>query len=376
MEQEAKIVVPQQITTTQASEILKKLEHTDPIRGNQTTTDERLPYNQTNVLLMVTHPGGGTGKYYSHSRCISPTHLSVITKVFLHTGCKLRVFLPDKMGMPEETDGTVTMCRYVSNSMHETQIAFKERVNLKLFVDVPDHFVFNPGGEVDPSKLTGRVLLYSDDQADVQLLKHYLRDSDLQLAEADTLGEALDLIRSVPIDAILCGDMVQGMQANLVYSALCEVGYNSGFMVLCPTDAAVVDVIDDTPSMSLLAKPLEETNVINSLADLLGVAAGGSSDRIVSTLTNEDKNIALVEWYIDHVKCLTHSLQKALIADAVDEARQYVKTLRDTAKSYGFTQISDEAKALLKEINASGSIAECHKEVRQYINLTQKMRVM
>lgn len=373
MNQEIEVSAAQQITTAQASDVLKKLSQSDPVQGDKTPDDDRLPYQHPNVLLMLEHPGGGYGRCFSHTRYLSQTRLSVITKVFMHVGSKVRAYLPDRMGMPEEQDGTVLKCNYISNSMHEVQILLKHKINLKLFMDLPAHFIVDSDAEVDPKQIGGRVLLYSDDQADVKLVYHFTRQTRVQFSEAASLGGVLDLIRSEPFDLVLCGDMVQGVQALRVRSALQDAGFGATFTVIEPPSLGVSAYADEPGILSLL-KPLTEAGVVNLFGSVLGVCIGGEGDYLYSSLPKDDSNIELIDWYIDHVKCLVHELHKAAMAEAVDEARRYIATLRDTGTSYGFAPISESAAGLLKSINASGSVAECQAEVQQCINLTRQMR--
>lgn len=372
MGQDQEVSIAQKISTAQANETLKMLDQLDPIMGEKTPDDDRLPYCHPNVMLVISHLGGGFGRCFTHTRYLSPTHLSVLSKVYMHEGSIAHAYLPDRVGMPEEREGTVTQCNYIYNCMHEVTIQFKHRLNLQLFTEVPAHFI-DGEEEINPQHLAGRMLLFSDDEADVRLIMHYLRESRIQIDQAESLGAVLDFVRSKPFDVLACGDMVQGMGVDRIYAALNDAGCSSSLVTICPAgyEPGWGDVNGGT---EYLIKPLNESGVLNMLARLLGTGGDTDTEHLYSELPNDQSNAELVEWYIDHVKCLIHSLQKAAMADAVDDARRYITTLRDTASSYGFTPISKAAEQLIKSINASGSISECRDEIQKCYNLTRRMR--
>ena len=372
---EAEISIAQKISAAQVAETLKILDQFDPVQGEQSPEDERLPYLHPNVKLVITHPGGGFGKCYTYTRYLSPTRLSVLSKVYMHEGSKVHIQMPDKLGMPEDQEGTITQCNYIYNSMHEVKILLKHRVNLRLFMDPPAHFAIDAEEEIDPEQISGRMLIYSDDKADVRLIQHYLRKSRVQITEADSLGALLDVVRSKPFDIVLCGDMVQGLGVDRIHAALTEAGCTSDVMAICPVGDVLAN-LEAAGEVLCLSKPLHEPSVIAKFADLMGNGAGGESDCLYSDLPQDEQNAELVDWYIDHVKCLVHSLQKAVMADAIEDAKRYIMTLRDTGSSYGFRPISEMASELIKAINASGSITECRDKVRWCLDLTRRMRSM
>lgn len=365
-----------QICASQAADTLKLLEQIDPIRGEKTATDERLPYRHANLLLLISHPGGGFGRCFSHSRYLTPTRLSVLTKVFMHVGSRIRAYLPDKMGVPEEHECTVVQCKYVCNSIHEVLIMLRDRVNLRHYVDVPGHYKNEELASLAPENIAGRAIIYSDEEADIRLIRHYLRQTRVQISAMDSLGVALDHVRGEPFDAFVCGDVVQGIRNTEIYASLRSFGYSGSFATICPSVGAKFVIGDDTSNMFHLTKPLDASGVINCFSEMLGVQAGGDCDLLHSTLPQDSSNAELVEWYIDHVKCLAHALQKALSANAVEDAKRYMATLRDTGVSYGFDPISETAGEILEKIVASGSIAQCETEVQECINLTRRMRRM
>jgi len=367
----------QQISPAQAKEIQKRLEQIDPVTGDTNPEDERLHYHHPNILLLLEHPGGGFGKYAAHSRYLSPTKLSVITKVFMHEGSKIRVHLPDKVGLMEEEEGTVTRCNYISNSVHEIQVAFKNRLNLRRFMELPPHLLALTNDAINPEHISGRVLLFSESEADLRLIKHYMRESRVQFTEASTLGVVLDRIRSAPFDIVICGEKVLGIQAERIHASISEAGYSSDFVVICSTIGNSGSVSDEYDFASILVKPLEEFQVINLFAQILGAdMADGDTEQLHSILPKEPSNIELVEWYIDHVKRIIHGLEKAMMANAVDDARTHISTLRDTGTSYGFPSLSEQANKLLIEVNASGSISECKLLVQKCVSTTRRMRCM
>lgn len=367
----------QQITLNQAKEALKRLDMMDPISGDKNPDDDRLSYQHTNILAELEHPGGGYGMYAAHSRYLSPTRLSIITKVFMHEGSKIRIHMPDKVGLMEEEDGSVTKCTYIGNSIHEAQITFKNRLNLRRFMELPSHFAGDPEEQIKAELISGRVLLFSESEADVRLIKHFLRESRVQFTEATTLGVALDRVRSAPFDIVISGELVGGMQAERILTSLTEAGYSSDFVVIRSSSATALGACNDSNFTATLNKPLDAFAVLNLFAQLLGVADGDSdTDHLHSNLPNDPSNVELVEWYIDHVKRLVHGLEKAMMAEAVDDARSYISTLRDTGTSYGFPTLSEQADKLLIEVNASGSISECRPLVQRCVNMTRRMRCM
>lgn len=362
------------LCVTQALEALKLLDHADPIRGGQSDEDDRIAYRQANLLMLVTHPGGSVGNYLTHSRFLTSTRLSLLTKVFMHSGAVVKIYLPDKHGIPEEHSATVIRCNYACNSLHETLLTFNERLNLREYVDIPAHYVNQDWPAVEPEQLVGRIVVYCDGEADFRLVQHYLRNTRVRVSRVESIGQALDHVRSQRCDAFLCDDKVQNSEDREVRQSLREAGYMESFVTLRSAESGNLAFSDDMQDIHTLSKPLDESGVMNLLAEILGVETENDEDLLYSSLPPDEHHADLVGWYVEHVKSLNFNLQKATTDHQIDQIKHILTTLRDTASSYGFNPVSQAALDLMEEIRGAAEVLNCAEKIQDFIRLTRRMR--
>jgi CheY-like chemotaxis protein len=192
----------------------------------------RWPYRRESLEIRVVHPGGNIVTIRVACRNISRGGMCVLHNSFLHTGSECRVMLPHPTRGVVEVPGAVVRCLHRSGVIHELGIAFKGQVDV-LEILQTDRFSNTYSFErVAGTELVGRVLVIEPSVADSSVLKHFLRDSSMEVQVVGSLAEAV--LACDGVDVVVASSEAPDADPAAVVSTIRECRFEGPIVMVVP----------------------------------------------------------------------------------------------------------------------------------------------
>ncbi len=319
----------------------------------------RVPLPGVDATLDVHHPGGNVSAYQAWTRYLASESVGLIHGGYVHIGSTAKVRLPTIWHGVETLPGRVNQCEHVCGSMHNSTIVFEHEADLRLFLSEMADLAVNRADEDEVTSLTGRVLVLAEQEADCRLVQHHLRVTRLALTVSQSLGRALDELKRSPFDVVLMdwsGDAEGGDQW---LGSIREAGYRGKVVALVgDATAGNVQAALDAGCVAVVPKPYDAARLMAELTAALGAGQESGAQPIHSSLPRDSQTVALLRWYVDHVKVVLHTMRRGIEADEFETVLRCCQTLRDTGQGYGFEAVTEAAVQCIKALNSSFSIQE------------------
>lgn len=315
-------------------------------------------YENASVTVTVNHPGGSTAELAVEPRRINAEGIIFRHRNFLHLGTRCEVGLPTLAGMHDKLPGVVSSCTYVDSRTHEFIVRFRERVDLRRYVQGQVAHRGERSIAADLGTHTGDVLHLCEEEAEQRLMVFCLRHTKLGLVQVATLGRALDELRRRRFSALICELPLQNerLSCDEVLTRIRGTGYCGPVIASIETGSARAFGPALLVGAAPLRKPYDKSTLLAKLDDLLCASAPGG--QVHSTLRGDATVAELVNWYVRHVRELRSNLRRAREAEELDVARRILAVLRDTGAGYGFEVLSTRAAVALTALDATGSVGE------------------
>jgi len=150
----------------------------------------RWPFRRIALNITIIHPGGSQVSLKLACRNLSCGGVGVLHTSFLHAGSKCIVELPSETGSVDRIEGVVSRCMHRRGTLHEIGIRFTRGIDLSRYVRRDADYV--PALEkVDATKLVGSILCIDPSDADVELVRAVLGETQLSLRQVRTATEAI-----------------------------------------------------------------------------------------------------------------------------------------------------------------------------------------
>jgi CheY-like chemotaxis protein len=362
--------------------LIQRLDQEDaasPMRSKR--RHPRLVFRRRDILLRVTHPGGGTIERTVWTRDLSIGGIGFIYNGFLHRSTTCQLTLPKRLGGVETLKSTVIHCTLVQGSYHLVGVKLTEPAFPKAFL-LPHEMAMSKSSAtvvsgthyVNPAALSGAILVVDSGEIDRALLTHCLQACSVHLDVASTFSQAMaKLARSdqAPPDLILCDISIPDCSGTQAIVKLRESGF-AGRIIAMSVEfseqqikgcwAAGVD--------GILNKPYTAAELYALLSSTMEQAEGGArdGDGIVSELVSAgnatEDVIRLVSNYIARVYETVQRMKIAINKQELTEVRDLCQTLHGTGSGFGFPQLSKAAKEAVRSLDSSCSLAESITELR------------
>ncbi|MCB9837806.1 MAG: PilZ domain-containing protein [Phycisphaeraceae bacterium] len=339
--------------------------------------EDRSPLHLVDVPVQVTHPDGGIGKFLVCIRNISSGGLAFIHGGFLYPGSKVVVQTPTIWKGVETLTGKVASCRHVNGQSHEIGVQFDKPCDRRRYLTLPGETPLDPDPDVhERNELVGRVLYVDSTPADAKLVAFHLKNSRVTVETASKIQEAIEKVKSVAIDLIMCSSAIENTGEESAIEALRNVGFKGPVVLVTNSgDAGRTDSAadGDLGQVQTLPKPYSPAKLIAVLSACLSETNALGEGPIYSELASNPDAVELVEYYLGYVEELTAQLRQAIENDEYDGALTTCRTLMETGSGYGFTPISTTAKAAVTELSASMSINESISEIQRLLSVCSRI---
>lgn len=334
----------------------------------------RMTFERTNLLVRVTHPGGGCTQRMVHSFDLSAGGVGILYHGYLHTGTLITVSLPKRMGGAESVLGKVAWCRHGSGAWHGVGIKFKEPVFVRSFVNFADWGNLSAATDVQPQDLVGELLSIDDRDLDQLLLKHMLSSTKLTITSVNSAEQALTELKKTQF-AVVCTDLNLGVDSTSGSDLIAQMraaGY-LGPIVALSAEGAQLERAGRDLGVSTLAKPFEQRQLFAVLSTALGVGGDSAGEPLISELANTPGVQTLLEQFQSLMQQSMRELQQSINEQSFAKVRMVCQMIRGTATGYGFPTVSTAAAEAVKALDAGGDVGEASASLQKLQQLARRI---
>lgn len=338
----------------------------------------RWDFLQLSVRIEMRQPAGATTSLRYAARNISAEGLGILHNSYVYPGTNCVVYLPtnDKKEMP--IDAIVRRCRHVKGLVHEVGISFKVPIDLREFMNVDPMEGRFTLEHVDASKLSGSLLHVDNSAMDRRLVRHYLKDTSLNVVNTEDATTALARVKE-NFDVIIVDSDLPDMSGSQLAEKLRAQGISSPIIVLTADNRqATKDALKAAKVSAMLTKPASQDRLLQAIAEFLlleGSSGAESGGHIYTSLKAEDPTNAFVAEFIEELSTISGRLSKAVDEDDLTTARRLCFQLKGAAPALGFFPLGEAADAAMLSLDATMSVHESIKQVRNVISMCKRVRV-
>lgn len=267
--------------------VLDFLDEQDRGGGSVRREFSRWAYRATSVRVSLEHPGGTATTLYMAGRNLSRGGASLLHNTFVHSGTRCEVELP-RVGMrPLVVQGTVVRCQHRRGVLHEVGVRFAKPVDMRQFAAPPAGQELLSMEKVDPTTLRGRVLVLEDSDLDVRMVRHFLRETSLELTVCGTLAEARAQ-ENARFDLYLVDqDLPDGKGTEFV-SGLLKAQTSAPILMMTGDAMEAIDSeVLEASCIGVIQKPYEQDDLLRTIAErmivLRAAPAKGTKQGLAAT---------------------------------------------------------------------------------------------
>jgi CheY-like chemotaxis protein len=290
----------------------------------------RWPFRRESLEVRVLHPGGSFVVIRVACRNLSRGGLSVLHNSFVHAGTECRVMLPHPARGLVEVPATVVRCMHRSGVIHELGVAFRNPVNAREFLQADPFSNSFSLEQVSPTDLRGKLLVIEPSATDRSILKHFLRQTSLEVVIVTSLAEAV--LACEGVDAILASSELSDTDPSTLVSTIRECRFDGPIVLLVP---------DASPStrartcgltvQAIAVQPVTQDLLLRALSEVLLVdqPAGAASQENPSQ-----------EWIKEQLATIERDLYQFTCSRNIKYISKTCQRLRELSESMGWTVIT------------------------------------
>ncbi|MCA9312400.1 MAG: PilZ domain-containing protein, partial [Phycisphaerales bacterium] len=259
--------------------------------GSTRRQHERLEYHAPSIPITIRHPGGTDAYFRVCSRNLSSGGIGVLYAGFVHPETECELLLVDVHGKLHPVLGHVRSCRHVYRRVHELGIAFKERLDPRMFVGVMAKVTSRVEPAGSTPQLAGIALVQSTANEELRLFQKCIATVGMQMVEVETLGQILDAVSRMEVQTIFC-HLADPQRVGSLCQRIRDTGYNGPLIGLTNLpDCAAAATLGLDGYHEVLVRPVTDTAVYRAL-ETAGHSYGlhGESAPILTTLDPRNSN--------------------------------------------------------------------------------------
>lgn len=301
--------------------------------------------------------------------------MSMLHSAYVHIGQPCVVHLTRLDGSATPLVGKVVRCRHVRGLIHEVGVRFDAAISVRDYLRLdPMQGAFTLE-KVKPEALTGQVLHVEDSAADRRLVRHYLRDTSLNVVTAE--DGAQGLARAAEgFDIVLLDYDLPDMNGAAFVEQLRAQSVQTPVIVLtADTDPRTRDRMREVRASGFLTKPATEEQVLRAVAEFLLADGGGDAGGPVYTsLKPDDPMLSFVPEFVADLKKAAATIHAAMKNDDLNSAKRACFQIKGSAPALGFSGIAHAAEAAMTQLNATMSVAESSKALKTVLSMALNTR--
>lgn len=308
----------------------------------------RWPYRVATTRVVFAHPGGSATKLNLACWNLSAGGVGLLHRSYVHKGTRCALWLVDVHGHEVEVRGTVVRCIHMDGSVHDVGVQFDHALQARQFVKLDP---FNDGfalEKVSPEALKGTLLYVETSALDHALVRHYLRETQVNLQIAATIEEAIEKATS-SVDLIISEfDLGEFTGVELV-GCLRSRGITTPIILLtADSSPGTRQLLSKAQADAFLAKPLRPEILYQAIAEMMTAGTGGV---MLTSLPPGHPSLGLLPTFVQQVRDYSKALEKAIATQSAVKCRSLCFQIAGAAPVMGF----DRLAALAKEAEAAVS---------------------
>lgn len=337
----------------------------------------RWDFLKGSVRIEVSQPGGAITNLRYAARNLSSDGVGILHRSYVHAGTGCNVYLPKPDGTETAVAATVMRCKHFKGLIHEVGIKFKKAINIRDFMSVDPlegRFTLE---YVDPARLTGSLLYIDDSPMDRRLVRHFLKDTSLNVAAVETAAEAIARVKE-PFDVLLIDNDLPDMPGTQLAEVLRNAGVTQP-MIMITADKRITlkEVARGVKINAIVQKPVNQEKLLQAIGEflLLDGAANEGAGALYTTLKTEEPTHQFVAEFIEELRAFVIKLQQQIQAEDVQGVRRQCYQIRGAAPTLGFGPVGDAAEAAMVMLDDTASITESSKTLRHLIGTCMRVKV-
>lgn len=344
---------------------------------NEARRHTRVDFRAGDVCVTFMHPGGVESTCVATPRNLSIAGLGFLHGGFIHENTECYIELPTLFGDTRRVRGRVRSCRLVSGRIHEIGVQFDSEIDPYEFLEPGDAPSAGAAHDVDPTDLSGSLLVIESSAADARLLSHHLRGSSVTVEVRTSLEEAESDIASGAFDVVCFGDAALGANggADEVQGARSQ-GFDGPIIAMtAESKGDWLAKLRHCGCADVLVKPYAPGKLFATLSQHLSGSGGGasSSGKIHSSLATDPDAVELLETFLKDVETTIRELHTMIGSGSMNEVRSVCLGLKGTGQGYGYPRFSDAAREVVDTIDKAGSSGKVEAAVKRLELVFQRL---
>jgi hypothetical protein len=335
------------------SELLQRLDATESKEANARRVFSRWAFRQPSVTIRLQHPGGSEVELRLACRNLSQGGVSLLHSGYVHPGTQCSVTLPRLAGGAVDIAGEITRCLHRRGMLHELGVRFNNPINIHLFIDATRNTDFHVLEHVKPQTVFGRLLLVEDCPLNTKIVKHYLRETKLQITAVATAADGINAAAD-GFDIILTDWSLPDMSGVKMLTQIREGGITTPAIIITADPVgAIKEGLAELPNVAVLAKPITQEQVLRAVAERV-------MDRKAASPTETTKSggtMSLSSDLLSSMREQAEVLNKAARNKDVKAALPICFMLIGAAAPMGHPQLGGMASTLVDAASANQPIA-------------------
>ena len=339
--------------------------------GTARRSHARLEYRRHAIDVEVYQPSGGSVGFCVACRNISRGGISVLHSSYMHVGTKCRVKLRHKDKGDQWLVAKVVQCRHVTGRVHDVGLRFSEEV------DVNDYVRLDPLSEayslehVDPSELSGRILLVTASGIEKKLVEVYLSETALRMVHIERYDQMAEQL-SDPFDVVLCDFDMDSSAAQSTILGLRTAGHAMPVIAISgDTSVNARDAIREARASAYLPKPIERDALLRALAEyiLLDRKCTDTEHAKESNQETDPSLQALAELFAQDLQKFAEEIATAMEQEDEKSLRYICARIRGTGPLLGHASIANSAGRVITALDEKGSLDSAREAINTLIGM-------
>lgn len=331
----------------------------------------RWPFRNTSVGLTVLHPGGSQAKFNVACRNLSSAGVGVLHSAYIHPGAACVIELPDNQGRSQTIEGVVVRCCHVQGTIHEVGIKLSTPIDTRQFLNIDP---FSDGfslESVNPDDLRGVVLFIGRTALDQAMVRHFLRETQVELITASTAEEGLEKALN-GVDLVLCDSNPEQDDGPEIVRRLREASVSQPIIMLtADTSTQHRARLSQAEADAFITKPLKQTTLFRALGEFMMLNTGSAG--MSSTLPANHPNLGLIETFVGEMREYGRQIDVAMGANDMSKIRGLCLQIRGSAPVMGFERLAELAVAAEKALGRAKTCAEAAVALRSLVSACQRL---
>lgn len=349
------------LTSKKLEQVLDLLDSGTDQGRHADRVDSRWPFRQASIAVQIEHPGGSSAEVRMACRNLSRSGIGLLHSGFVYNGTRCVVSLPHPHHGEVPVAGEVVRCQHRGGVLHEVGVRFDHEINPRCYIRPNPLRELFAVERVDLPSLTGNVLCIEPNALDAQLLKHFLRETKINLRLTADYDQAVEIARA-GVDLILsvfrigestCEDLAMLLRAENIDTPI----------LLCSNDFGghVLELIDGRRVQAYIRKPLDQEKAARALAEFLTGEQGNAPS------CGADADGELIRALRPELVRCAKAIEKAVERNQPMEVLGTCMQLQSSAGSIGLGELSWELDTVVGHISEKMEIKSVTAEISQII---------